>query len=373
MPCRNLYIHVPFCAGKCDYCAFYSLGDSTPELWKKWLSEIRRRLENFLENTPGGPTPFRTVYFGGGTPTFPDADFLEQMFSTVSGMIETEPGAEITSEANPESITGRKAEILARYVNRVSMGIQSFHPEKRAILGRKPATAEKIPEALKLLRGAGLKNIGFDLIYAVPGETVKSWMNDLERALELSPVHLSCYSLTPESGTPYAAKRGLAAADDSLSAEMWLSAGEILGAYGLPRYEISNYARRGFEARHNVNVWHGDTYLGLGPAASSFNGIDRATQSPDMKRFLDGEPPEVDRIDRPRRVREILVMGLRTVRGWRESEFFEAAGTDLKSCAGAELDRLRAEGFIETDNGFCRPTERGLLFWDELAERLILV
>lgn len=373
MPYRNLYIHVPFCSRKCDYCAFYSIGGPAPGLPEKWLAEIRRRLEDFARNTPKGPGPFRTVYFGGGTPTFPDADFLERMFSGVFSLIKTEEGAEITAEVNPESLDPRKAEVLARHVNRVSLGVQSFRREKRARLGRRPESAEDVFKALKMLRSNGLKNTGFDLIYAVHGETLEDWMKDLALAAELSPAHLSCYSLIPEPGTSYAEKYGPAEADDSLSAEMWLAAGEFLSAHGLPRYEISNYARPGFEARHNGNVWHGDTYLGLGPAASSFDGTDRMTQAPDLARFLAGEAPVIDRIERPRRVREILLMGLRTVRGWTKREFFDATGADLDTCAGAELARLREEGFIETGDSFCRPTELGLLFWDTLAERLILL
>ena len=247
MPFRNLYVHVPFCSVKCDYCAFFSVEHSGPDLHRRWLERVLRDLDRRAEELEA----VETVYFGGGTPTLPGADFLDEMFRAVFERIRMAPGAEITSEANPETITPEKAAVLASHVNRVSMGVQSFDPVKRAVLGRHPACADSVPRAAELLRGAGIGNLGFDLMYAAPGETLAGWRRDLELALALAPDHVSAYALTPEEHTPYAKAHGLRSADDALSAAMWETAGEMLAEAGLPRYEISNYAAEAFQARHN--------------------------------------------------------------------------------------------------------------------------
>ena len=367
MPFRNLYVHVPFCSVKCDYCAFFPVEHYGPDLHRKWLECVLRGLDRHADELE----TVETVYFGGGTPTLPDADFLDGVFRAVFERIRMVPGAEVTSEANPETITPEKAAVLASHVNRVSMGVQSFDPVKRAVLGRHPASADSVPRAAELLREAGIRNLGFDLMYAVPGETPAGWRRDLELALELKPDHLSAYALTPEEHTPYARAHGLRAADDALSDAMWRTAGEMLAGAGLPRYEISNYAGEAFQARHNCAVWHGQTYLGLGPSACSFDGTDRFTEPAGMKEWLEGVPPAIDRIPRAARRREILMMGLRTVRGWGRDEFASAAGSGWEDALPV-LHELEKDRLIELSDAFCRPTQRGLAFWNEIAERLIL-
>ena len=222
---RELYIHVPFCLKKCDYCAFYSIENSTAALRERWLDRIIFDLELHRDRLQD----LQSVYFGGGTPTLPDTDFLERMFHRIlrSGIIGLQRDAEITSEANPETINGEKAALLTRYVNRISMGVQSFHPEKRAVLGRRPASAEHVFTAVEHLRKNGLANLGFDLMYAVPGETLEDWTADLRQAAALAPEHLSAYALTPEERTPYADRHGLKPPDDELSSAMWHRAGAL--------------------------------------------------------------------------------------------------------------------------------------------------
>lgn len=365
---ENLYIHVPFCSRKCDYCAFYSVTGSNRALWTQWLDRVCRDLEqnhSRLQN-------LRTLYFGGGTPTLPEPDFLDEMFSRIMERITLQNHAEITTEANPETITREKAAVLGKYVNRVSMGVQSFQEEKRRVLGRYPETAANTRPALRALRDAGIKNIGFDLMYAVPGETLADWQEDLKRAADEGIEHLSAYALTPEENTPYALEHGLQAADDELASDMWHAAAEILAGYGMTRYEISNYAKKGFEAAHNCNVWSGGTYLGLGPSATSFDGTDRWTECDDLLAWLSGKTAAFDRIPRDARIREILIMGLRTTAGWPIKKFSTATGCD--SWCGAEkiLCQLQDQGLIEFDHTICRATESGLEFWNHIAEQLII-
>ncbi len=361
---RNLYIHVPFCAGKCDYCAFYSEPVPDADLIRLWLDRILRQLE---ENAPRLKNA-ETVYFGGGTPSLLPENVLQRLFSAVREAVLF--AKEVSIEANPFTVTPEKAAVLTSFANRVTLGIQSFDPAMRSGIGRRSHAGPGPEDAVRNLRAAGLRNLGLDLMYALPGETPDLWRRDLERALELAPEHISAYSVTPEPGTPFAERVAGLPEDDSASEAMWELAGEVLGAAGLPRYEISNYARPGFESRHNSNVWHGQTYLGLGPAACSFDGSDRWTQAADLRAWLDGAPPELDRIPRRSRLGEILMMGLRTVRGWTKAEFEAAAGCGW-DCFAEQLGELAERGLIVLADDSVAPTERGLSFWNDLAESLV--
>lgn len=361
---RNLYIHVPFCAGKCDYCAFYSEPAPDAALIRLWLDRILLQLE---ENAPRLKNA-ETVYFGGGTPSLLPDDVLKRLFAAIH---EAVPAAvEVSIEANPFTITPEKASVLTSFVNRVSLGVQSFDSVLLEAIGRRKHTGPEPEAAVRNLREAGLRNLGIDLMYALPGETPDLWRHDLECALELNPEHISAYSVTPEPGTPFARRVAGRQEDDALSEAMWEQAGVVLGAAGLSRYEISNYARPGFESRHNSNVWHGQTYLGLGPAACSFDGTDRWTQVSDLRSWLDGSPPEVDRISRQARLGEILMMGLRTVRGWTRREFEDAASCGWDDFS-SQLNELAERGLLTFAEDTIVPTERGLAFWNDVAESLV--
>ena len=361
---RNLYIHVPFCRGKCGYCAFYSHPEADPDLADAWLERIRsdlRDAEPRLQDV-------HTVYFGGGTPSLLPEKTLRELFRAVSRYARLTPGAEVTMEATPESVTPERCAAAAGFINRVSMGVQSFSPELLKNAGRRPMEAGTVERAAELWRReAGVENLGIDLIFALPGETLNMWKSDLQKAVELPIRHISAYSLMVEEGTPLAASGYKP--DETLSADMWETAGSFLAEHGFPRYEISNYAAEKFQARHNQNIWHGETYLGLGPAASGFDGIDRITEAPSITRWLAGGPPERDAIPRASRLREIFIMGLRTVRGWAPGEFLRITGEPADF---PELTDARRTGLIETgDGGEVRPTAKGLAFWNDLAEMLL--
>lgn len=359
---RNLYIHIPFCRGKCGYCAFYSEPAAERPLQERFLSALAEQLKAFAPLL----RRVRTVYFGGGTPSVLAPDLLEKLFGTVADCAGLEPDAEITMEANPESVTEDVCRAASGFINRVSMGVQSFSPRLLAAAGRRRSDPAAPLRALELWRKHGISNIGFDLMSSLPGETLSELENDLKQAAAAGIRHLSVYSLMVEEGTPLAAS-GFQP-DPDLAAEMWELTGGFLAAHGMPRYEISNYAPAAFEARHNQNVWHGETYLGLGPAASGFDGTDRFTNVSSLERWLRGEPPETDSIPREKRLREIFLMGLRTVRGWDRGEFLRATGSP---CDFPELAELTAEGLLETENGAVRATARGLAFWNEIGLRLL--
>ena len=361
---RNLYIHVPFCRGKCGYCAFYSHPEPDPALMDAWLERIR----GDLQRAEPGLQEVHSVYFGGGTPSLLPEKTLRELFLAVSRHVRLTSEAEVTMEATPESVTPEKCAAAAGFVNRVSMGVQSFSAELLRNALRRPMEPGTAERALELWRSeAGIGNLGIDLIFGLPGENVARWESDLRHAVELPVRHISAYSLMIEEGTPMAGTGY--EPGEAQTADMWETAGSFLAAHGFPRYEISNYAKEGFQARHNQNIWHGETYLGLGPSASGFDGTDRFTEPPSLSRWLAGEPPERDAIPRERRLREIFIMGLRTVRGWSAGEFQKASGS---AADFPELDRAERAGLIERGPGDeVRPTAKGLVFWNDLAEMLL--
>lgn len=409
---NRLYIHIPFCASKCGYCAFYSLPSPKSDSVDAYLEKLEQDFKN--SSTLCGKLD--SVFIGGGTPTFLSAENLERLFLSIQSNFEIPASAEISIECNPETLTPEKARIIANFANRVSLGIQSFNPEFRKILGRQGAVST-IDKAIALLTKNGVVNIGCDLIYAIPGQTPDDWQRDLEKAASLPLKHISAYSLTYEEGTrlaeeisklesrksklenknnpetrnltagaptlhpttadqrPTTSDRRLTTDDrrlttNDLSIKMWDLAGAVLKKYGFHRYEISNYAKRGFECGHNLEIWYGDRYLGFGPAAASFDGDKRWTNAGDLQKWIAGAEPEIDAIPSEKRAREIFVMGLRTSQGWDKKYFLLKTGFDLNRWKTYFAPLLDARLLNETaENIKC--TRKGLLLWNEVAEMLI--
>jgi oxygen-independent coproporphyrinogen-3 oxidase len=365
-PIRNLYIHTPFCASKCGYCAFYSIpGAKKAQRW-----EYLKKLKSDLEVSSDSCGDLHSVYIGGGTPTALDADELEYLFDSLRNNFHFADKSEISIECNPETLNDEKADVLSSFVNRVSLGVQSFKPHLRKILQRQ-GSVDNLLFALDALRTRGIENLGADLIYAIPGQTLQDWRNDLREAADLGLKHISAYALTMEEGSRLAREGGLSCFDDKLSEEMWDMTREILKEYGFARYEISNYSIDGCQCRHNMNVWHGEKYLGLGPAASSFDGEKRWTQPADLDLWLKNASSDFDILDELSRAREIFVMGLRTSGGWNWNslETFFSAG---------EIDRLKKdcekfldESLMEMDSSSVKLSRKGLMLWDSIAAELI--
>ena len=358
-PWQNLYIHVPFCRGKCDYCAFYS-ESGLEHLMRPWLDQIKAGVSALSGRT------LHTVYLGGGTPTLLPAEMLEELLESISNL--NSGASEISIECNPESLTAEKAEVLGRHVNRVSLGIQSFDPVLRRRIGRR-GDPSKIRPAFDLLLGNGLENLSCDLICALPGQDCSSWEKDLKTALSLPVKHLSAYSLAIEEGTPLSCRYHPDSAGDLRIAAMGKMTRRILKDAGFRQYEISNYALPGYECCHNRNVWYGETYLGLGPAACSFDGKDRFTQPASVSDWLSGKNPEFDRIADDIRQVEILMMGLRTVRGWKPGEFELAAGIAAEALRPRQIDSLRRKKMMKKHE--IALTRRGLDFWNDAALELL--
>ena len=364
-PFESLYVHVPFCHGKCSYCAFYSLG-------KHERAEQEDYLHCLLEAMKRQATAcyaLRSIFIGGGTPTALDDDLFQQLLNGIRGFFLLAEDAEWTIEANPESLTEEKIAMMGQSgVTRVSMGIQSFEPRIRGILGR-CGHLDHLEKKVEDLRRAGIHHLNFDFIYNIPGQKPSDFASDLHKALTFEPDHVSTYALTIEEGTPLATIGTNVNDDDFL--EYWHLADEILGERGIQRYEISNFANEGGKCRHNDDVWHGGTYLGVGPAATSFDGKDRWTQVSSLSQWLAGTEAEVDELPESRRITEILAFGMRTVAGWTWKKFTERTGADAQSIRGRELSKLQCLGLVKMDDDGVRPTARGLLFNDEVVMELL--
>ena len=322
----GLYIHVPFCRSKCQYCDFYSLSCKDDKLMDDYLDAICAHLKETGALAPNYKVD--TVYFGGGTPSFFGADGLAVILTTIRRNFDVDVNAEITFECNPDSVNDKLLHRLrAEGFNRVSLGIQTDNDEILKKLGR-PHTYAQAVTAYQRIRKAGFRNVSVDLMYGLPGQTLADWQETLDNVLRLLPEHISCYGLKVEEGTPlYEYKDAANLPGDDLQADMYLAAVELLRSRGYRQYEISNFARKGLYSRHNMKYWTGGEYLGFGPSASSDFAGKRFTLSRDLQTYIQGirDGGEVmdDVQDIPLRERagEYLMLRLRTSAGISPEEY----------------------------------------------------
>lgn len=363
---RSIYIHVPFCRQKCNYCAFYSEAQSNPTLINAWANTILKHAERNHHHMG----VINSIYIGGGTPTMLPPNLLANLLKQLTDNLQLAPDCEISCESNPDSLTPQFLEQLTTAgVNRLSIGVQSFIPQHRKTLGRH-ASPDHLAETIAYAHNLGLHNINIDLIYAIPGQTLEDWISDLTTACQLNVNHLSAYSLTIEEGTQLAREQ-TQPIDEDLDIAMWKVIPETLAPFGLQRYEISNYAKPGYRCRHNNEIWHGQTYLGLGPAAASFDGTQRFCQCADLNQWLKDAPPEQDILPSDERAAEILAFGMRTCEGWDLNYFRQLTGFDADLLRGEALRELEAEGLIVRENQHIRCTEQGLLLNNDVLMQLL--
>lgn len=370
----GLYIHIPFCVKKCAYCAFYSITDLT--LIPDFLTALRREMslnKDFNRD-------FDTVYIGGGTPSVLAAADLERLIGDIRTAFAITPDAEITFEANPGDINAGLLAALSRAgVNRLNIGCQSFDDDTLGFLGRRHKARQAV-ETIHMARDAGFDNLGIDLIYGLPyppGDAFAAWLATLRTTLSFHPEHLSCYQLTVEADTPLAdlcGKREIALPDRDLQARYFFRTAEILEEAGYQHYEVSNFALGDrFHSRHNSRYWNHTPYLGLGPAAHSFDGRQRRWNHRSVAAYLKdlaaGKPPVADSeflSDEQLRL-EALFLGFRTQRGIHLGDFKRRYGQDLLVEKGEILSKLIEDTLVEIRNGFLMPTRAGMAVADSLA------
>ena len=316
----GIYIHVPFCRSKCQYCDFYSLTGKKDCDFDGYTEAVCTHIREAGLQAPNHIVD--TVYFGGGTPSFFGAEGMAAILTTIRKSFDMSPTAEITFEANPDSVNDRLLRRLrSEGFNRVSLGIQCDNDEILKRLGR-PHTYEQAVQAVKLIRKRGFRNLSLDLMYGLPSQRLPDWQQTLEHVLELKPEHISCYGLKVEEGTPlYECREFYTLADDDTQADMYMAAVEILRKHGYRQYEISNFCRKGHVSRHNLKYWTGGEYLGFGPDASSDFGGRRFAMVRDLQAYIEGIRTggtvlrELQEVAPRERAGEYLMMRLRTVSG----------------------------------------------------------
>jgi oxygen-independent coproporphyrinogen-3 oxidase len=363
---RHLYVHVPFCAKICPYCAFY-VHRGGVEAQRQFVQALRSEWRRAREEFPLAP---ETIYFGGGTPSILSPELFTELAELIPQHARDDAPREITLEVNPATVTPEKAAAWrAAGVNRVSLGAQSFDPAMLELLGRQHAP-EDIPATCALLRDHGFTNINIDLMFALPGQDEALWEATLRAALDCAPTHISAYALTYEEDTPFFERRqrGEWHQNEAREIAMFEHTRERLGAAGFVDYEISNFARPGSESRHNLAYWRGADYLGLGPSACSTVGAQRWRNLPDTaayaERIARGESVRVEReeIDAATRARERIMFGLRMREGVAREEFVAAE---------PKLRELESGGLARDENGRVCLTRRGQLVADSVAAMFV--
>ena len=374
----GIYLHVPFCRSKCEYCDFYSVTTKDARLMDQYLHAICAHIKEAGQLAPNYLVD--TVYFGGGTPTFFGADGMATILTAVRKNFDVASTAEITFEANPDSVSDRLLRRLrSEGFNRVSLGIQCDNDEILKKLGR-PHNYEQAVSAYKRIRKKGFKNVSVDLMYGLPGQSLGDWISTLEHVLELMPEHVSCYGLKVEEGTPlYEYHEFCNLADDDTQAEMYLSAVEILKDSGYRQYEISNFCRKGHVSRHNMKYWQGGEYLGFGPGASSDFGGRRFSIIKDIRGYIQGIRTggqvleDVQEIAPRERAGEYIMMRLRTAAGIDPKEYEKKY---LMPFAPLEksLQQCKAQGLAhKTFDGRWQLTPSGFLVSNSILTDLLLI
>lgn len=381
---NRLYIHIPFCGSKCDYCAFHSV---VPQNDEKIIQNYFCKLELDIKEQAKSVSKLESIFIGGGTPNSLSSTYLEKLFMLILNNFSISKNAEITIECNPEFLTEDKINLITNFANRISIGIQSFNQNFRKILGRL-GTVINLQKMIEKIIARNIHNISIDLIYGIPGQTLKDWQDDLEKAIDLPIKHLSAYALTYEEGTTLIKNTQFNNASFSdLSAKMWKLTEDVLQKRSFTRYEVSNYAQKDRECIHNYEIWYGGKYLGLGPTASSFDGVKRWIQ-PELKLWLEKYPPEIDVISEVKRITEIFIMGLRTVEGWIIEEkqngvYLKSRFQNKYSLGSADwrkiltkINQLQEKKLLVktrlTKNTYriCA-TNKGLLFWNDIGTELV--
>ncbi len=374
----GIYIHVPFCRSKCQYCDFYSLTEKSDRLMDGYLDAVCDHIRETGPQTPGYLVD--TVYFGGGTPSFFGADGMAAILTAVRRNFDVAPDAEITFEANPDSVSPRLLRKLrSEGFNRVSLGVQCDDDEILQKIGR-PHTYEQAINAVQRIRKAGFKNLSLDLIYGLPGQNLESWQATLQNVLELKPEHISCYGLKVEEGTPLWACREYAnLPDDDAQADMYLATTEILRSKGYRQYEISNFCKRGKESRHNLKYWSGGEYLGFGPDASSDFAGKRFKIIRDLQGYIEGIHSggqvleEIQDVAPRERAGEYLMMRLRTTYGISAGEYEKKFLLPFGAIEDA-LEQCRQRGHaLRGEGDRWRLTPEGFLLSNSILSDLLLI
>lgn len=374
-----IYLHIPFCKNKCSYCSFNSQAGKE-QLIPAYLRSLHRQIRTMAAHPWSRDRTFSSLFIGGGTPTLCDANDLAALINSTFSHFHFSKDSEITVEANPNTVSQETiVSLLEAGVNRLSLGVQSFAEEHLRSLGRSHSVKEA-KQAVALAHQEGLTNINLDLIYGLPEQKVSQWRQTLETAMELEPTHLALYELMVEDGTPLA--KSLATArcrlpDEDDVADMEETSAHLCRGSGFARYEISNFAKPGFQCRHNIMYWKNESWLGIGAGAVSSLSGTKITHVADLATYIQliesqKQPiSEIECLSRQAHFRETVIMGLRMLEGLSISELKKRFAISPQQYYGEELEKLLNQGLLTIAGDMLRLTPTALPVANQVLSCLV--
>jgi len=362
----GIYIHVPFCKSKCIYCDFNSYSGKEI-LIPDYFDAVKKELMHFYQIS--GRRKIDTIFIGGGTPSYVDSSYIFDLAEFMMNYLQVPGDVEFSIEANPGTLTrGKLLEYRIAGVNRISLGVQALQDNILKYLGR-IHTAEDFMSSIDLVRNVGFQNISADLIFGIPGQTLKDWTETLHRIIDLDLQHLSCYSLKIEEGTPLSkliSEGKSDISDDAIDREMYYKAIELLTTHGYKHYEISNFAKPGYESQHNKLYWTEKEYIGFGAGAHSFFNNNRSSNINDIQQYCkmvaETGRATIDSvyIDKDEEMSEYMLLGLRLIDGVSFSEFKSKYGNNIMDLFGDKINDLIARGYLQLTRTNVKLTSIGL-------------
>lgn len=370
----GIYIHIPFCKRKCAYCDFISFDNKSDSI-NEYIDAIKKEIITNKEKIKTKEYVVTTIYIGGGTPSFINSSFIVEVLNVVKEVFNVSKNAEITIEVNPGTVTvGKLQDYKEAGINRLSIGLQETDDNLLKLIGR-IHTFDDFLETYKLARKVGFNNINVDLMIGLPKQTIENVKKSLARIVELNPEHISVYSLIVEDGTKMEKLISggiLELPEEELERQEYWTVKEKLEEAGYKHYEISNFAKEGFESKHNLNCWLQKEYLGFGVAAHSyFNGI-RYSNVETLKEYLDGKECIIHEVqDEESKMKEYMLLGLRKIDGVKISEFKNKFQDNPIIIFKKELNKLVEEDLLEVDLDNIRLTNKGIdlanIVWEEFV------
>lgn len=359
----ELYIHIPFCVKKCKYCDFLSVS-CNKELRESYVESLCRKIRAYQELAKAYHVV--SIFLGGGTPSILENAQTKEIFAAIYETFQVDTDAEITTELNPGTVTEEKLKIYKEVgINRLSIGLQSVNNKELHMLGR-IHTYEEFKETYELARKIGFENINIDLISAIPEQTVESWAETLRTVAELKPEHISAYSLIIEEGTPFYEiygedRNGLP--DEDTERKMYQDTKDILKEYGYQRYEISNYAKDGFQCQHNLGYWNRRDYLGIGLGAASLLDNQRWTEITELREYImiDGNcKKNLEQLEITAQMEEFMFLGLRKMEGVSKEEFRLQFNQEIEEVYSDVINKMLKLELLEVSGDYIRLTEKGI-------------
>lgn len=376
---QSIYIHIPFCLKKCGYCDFYSLPGASADTLEKYTRSLLTEIDQ--QAAVNSAAPIKTIYFGGGTPSLLAGKQIESILARICSDFEVDPGAEISLEANPATLDREKLKtIIEAGVNRLSLGVQSFSDDELRMLGR-IHNSHDVFRTVDTVESLGIKNYNIDLIYGLPGQSIKGWLFNLEQAVSCRPSHISMYLLQLDACTPLGrdtAAGRVVLPDDESEALMYYTGIDYLNSQGYRQYEISNLCIPGAECRHNISYWQSAPYLGLGVGAVSFGGSRRWRNQPDLELYLEKladnqvvPAEELECMDEAGLMIDAVILQLRMTEGIELANFEARFRVDLTRLYEQVISLCRQRGLLEVEHGRLFLTRAGYFLSNEVLCRFM--